>query len=46
MEAPDVTLADDVAVSSGFFGVSRNRFVGDEVPIAFDGKAELAADGR
>jgi hypothetical protein len=25
------------------FGVSRNRFVGFEVPIALDGEAELAA---
>jgi hypothetical protein len=46
MEAPDVTLADDVAVSSRFVCVSRDSLVGDEVPIAFDGETEFAADGR
>ena len=45
LEAPEVTLSDNMTSGSGFFCVSRNRFVGDEVPIAFDGKAELAAHG-
>ena len=34
---------DDVRVSASFIGVSGDCFVGDEVAIALDGKAELAA---
>jgi hypothetical protein len=39
-------LRDDVRVSASFVGVGGEGFVGNEVPIAFYGEAELAADGR
>lgn len=45
MEAPEVTLGDNMALNSGFICVCGNSFAGDEVPIAFDGETELATHG-
>jgi hypothetical protein len=38
-EAPEVALGNDAAKLASLFGISRNRLVGFEVPIAFDGEA-------
>jgi hypothetical protein len=40
-----VSSSDDAGVNSRFVRICRDGFGGDEVPIALDGKAELAADG-
>jgi hypothetical protein len=37
-------LGDNAPLSSGFICVRGKRFVSLEVPIALDGKAELATD--
>jgi hypothetical protein len=38
-----VPSSDDVSARTRFAGVGGNRFAGDEVQIAFDGKSEFAA---
>jgi hypothetical protein len=38
--------SDNTPLSSRFVGVGGDRLVGNEVPIAFDGEAEFAADSR
>jgi signal peptidase I len=43
-EAPAITLCDDAPKFASLLGVSRDRFVGFEVPVALDGEAEFAAD--
>lgn len=42
----NVASGDDAPKLAGLFGVCRNSFVGFEVQIALDGKAEFAADAR
>jgi hypothetical protein len=43
--AATVASSDDMSAGTRFVGVSRNRFVGFEVQVALDGKAEFAAYG-
>ncbi len=40
-----VASSDDVSAATRFVGVSGDRFVGFEVQVALDGKAEFAAHG-
>ena len=40
-----MSSSDDAGVNSRFVSICRDGFGGFEVAIAFDGKAELAADG-
>jgi hypothetical protein len=45
-EAPEVALGNDAAKLASLFGISRNRLVGFEVPIAFDGEAAGGIDSE
>jgi hypothetical protein len=42
---PKAPSSDDVTAGTRFVGVGGDRFVGIEVPVPLDGKAEFAPDG-